>query len=224
MITREVLNATGMSLSIFCAGQATVGIGVTGTWAGTLSFYGSTDGINFFALSVTPFASGTNVSTATANGNWFVNAQNLMVVKVEFTRTSGSATVIMSSSTDASWQNAFLTSAEQNNTSSATGGTNTMTQAAQANRAWNLKSLLVSVSGPTWPGGTMRLRVFDGTITGTALFSTFLTETGGSVGRYYDIDLPEGGITNTPGNAMTIQLLGPTATNASEINASFSAG
>ena len=46
-ITREVLDSTGMSLAIFCAGQSTVGIGITGSWVGTLSFYGSFDGVTF---------------------------------------------------------------------------------------------------------------------------------------------------------------------------------
>lgn len=222
-ITREILNADAMSVTIYCGGQSTVGIGLLGTWAGTASFYGSTDGLNFFALSVTPFASGTDVNTTTANGNWFSAVKNMIAVKVTFTRTSGSLQVVLAAAVDASWQDAFLTASQVYVNSSSTGGTNTLTQAAQANRAWKCSDLEISVAGSSPAGGAAKLTIFDGTITGTALFSAYLTQVEGSVGRMYDITLPDGGIVGTPGNAMTLQLLGMGAGNASQINAKFSA-
>ena len=69
-IIREVLNAAGMELPLFTGGMSKVGFGLSGTWTGTVTFLGSTDGINFVPLSVTPFGSGTAVQSATANGSW----------------------------------------------------------------------------------------------------------------------------------------------------------
>ena len=153
----EVLNAQSMSLTIFCGGQSNVGVRLFGTWTGTVSFKGSYDGVNFVALTMTPFASGTGVQSATANGNWFVQCGNvvsgttptgLVAVQVVFTTlTTGTVSVAMCASVDSTWQNAFLAASTIYVNSEATG-TNTLTQAAQANRAWNLQELHVSFSGP----------------------------------------------------------------------------
>lgn len=226
-ITREVLNATGMSLSAYCGGLSNIGIGVTGTWVGTVAFYGSTDGLNFFTLSLTPFASGTAVNSITANGNYFTPASNLIAVRVVFTRTSGSAQVNIAVANDASWQDAFLTQIQIYNNSSTTSGTNTLTQASQTNRAWNLTDLDISIAGPSWAGGTAKLTIYDGTVSGNVFFSEYLSEVAGSVGRLYNINLPTGAdgvksLVNTPGNAMTIVVSG-LPSQACSINARFSA-
>lgn len=224
-LTREVLNADAMSVTIYCAGQSTVGIGLLGTWAGTATFYASTltDPLVFIPITVTPFASGTDVASATANGNWFTNTKNYAAVKVTFTRTSGSLQVVMAAAVDASWQDAFLTASQIYVNSRATSGNNTLTQAAQTNRAWKLSDLEVSVAGPEPAGGSSQVEVYDGTITDTLLFRTSLTAAAGSVGRIYSIDLPDSGIVGTPGNAMTIVLRTLGATQSSDINAKFSA-
>ena len=225
--TSEVLNADGMSLTIFCGGQSNVGVGLTGTWVGTASFYGSTDGLNFFALSLTPFASGTAVTTATANGNYFTNVKNLIAIRVTFTRTSGSLVVIMAAAIDSSWQDAFATAIQIANSSSTTSGTNTLTQAAQANRAWNLTFLEVSIAGLSFPGGVGQITVYDGAITGNVLYKAFLTQGVGSVGTVQKMNLPTGAdgnpsVKGTPGNAMTIVLSG-LSSQASVINTNFTA-
>lgn len=222
-ITREVLNADAMSLTIFCGGQSTVGIGLTGTWAGTASFYGSTDGLTFFALSVTPFASGTAVSTATANANYFTPVKNLIAIKVTFTRTSGSLQVNLAAAVDSSWQDAFLSQATIFNSSTVTSGTNTLTQASQANRAWALQECGISCAGPGW-AGSGRLTIYDGTVAGTVLWEEFIGSPPvvGSVGYVQKLTVPAGGIVNTPGNAMTIVLRGM-GSSSSIINAKFSA-
>ncbi len=223
-LTREVLNADGMSLTIFCGGQSNVGLGISGTWVGTVSFFGSNDGLTFFALSATPFASGTAVSTTTANGNWFTAVKNLMAIKVTFTRTSGSVQVNMAAAVDSSWQDAFLTQATIFNSSTVTSGTNTLTQAAQTNRAWVLQTLDVSCAGPGW-SGSGRVTVYDGTVAGTVLWEEFIGSPPvvGSVGYAQKVALPDGGVTNTPGNAMTVVLRGM-GNSSSILNAKFSAG
>jgi len=148
------------------------------------------DGVNFATLQVTPFPSGTAVTSTTSNGSWEVVVANYMFVKVVFTQTSGTVNVAMASSVDNAYQNAFLGVSTVTVASEATSGTNTLTQTAQANRAWLLQELEVSIAGPAWSGGSM---------------------------------LPDGGILGTPGNAMTIRLLGGGSTQSSIINAKFSA-
>lgn len=223
-MTNEVLNATGMSLTVFVGGSSNIGLGITGTWVGTLTFYGSTDGINFFPITMTPFASGTAVGSATANGNYFTPTQNYLAIRVTFTRTSGSATITIASAVDASWQNAFLSASTICVSSTTSGGNNTLTQAAQANRAWNLTFLEISLAGVII-GAALQVDIFDGGVAGTKLYSAFLTQTGtGSVGTVQKINLPADGITNTPGNAMTIVVRGtPSALQSNTINAKFSA-
>lgn len=227
-ITREVLNADTMSLTIFCGGQSTVGIGLSGTWVGTASFYGSADGINFFAMSATPFASGTAVSSATANGNYFSPVKNLIAIKVVFTRTSGSLQVILAAAVDSSWQDAFLSASTIAVSSTTSGGNNTLTQAAQANRAWKCTFLEVSFAG-VLIGAAPRIDVYDGTIAGTTLYTAFLTGTTGSIGIVQKINLPTDAsgnpsLVNTPGNAMTVVVSGvPSVQQTSTINAQFTA-
>ena len=58
MKIQEVLNATGMGLTLFTGQQSRVGIGVSGAWTGTVSFLGSPDGVRFDPVAMTPFASG----------------------------------------------------------------------------------------------------------------------------------------------------------------------
>lgn len=219
---QQVLTADEMQLTIFCGGMSYVGARLAGTWVGTVQFEASNDGVNFFSVSVTPFASGTDVSSATANGNWFTTVKSYVAFRVRISSyTSGSVIAYLATSTDAGYQNAFLASTSLSVNSSATSGTNTLTQAAQTNRAWRLKHLTVALAGPLG-GASFRVQVFDGAITDSVLHQTYLEGNVASVGKEFEVTLPPDGITGTPGNAMTIRLLG--AGNASsEINAQFSA-
>lgn len=63
---------------------------------GTVTFEGSVDGSNFVALSVTPLAGGSAVTSTTAAGAWFATngVAELKSVKVKCSAfTSGSATM-----------------------------------------------------------------------------------------------------------------------------------
>lgn len=222
---REVFTASGMSLTIFCGGMSYVGVRIAGTWAGTLAFEASIDGVNFVPIYVTPFPSGTAVLTTTANGNWFLQVGNFIAFRVrQTTFTSGSVTVAIATSQDSSYQDAYLGSSTVFVNSESSSGVNTLTQAAQANRAWTVNSLEISTSGPMWGGGQASVTIYDGSISGTVLNKQYLEEATGSVGHRYDITLPAGGITGTPGNAMTIVCRIPGSSVTSEINAKFSAG
>ena len=64
---------------------------ISGTWTGTIGFYGTVDGTNFFAVVAT-----NGDQTTTANGNWVINAEGLNALQVNFdSRSSGtpSATI-----------------------------------------------------------------------------------------------------------------------------------
>lgn len=75
-------------------GQGHIGIQVTGTFVGTLTFYGSINNADFVAFAVTPAAGGSTVTTATATGLWTAQIAGLSTFRVGFSAfTSGSATV-----------------------------------------------------------------------------------------------------------------------------------
>jgi hypothetical protein len=74
--------------------QGVFTVGVTGTWAGTLSFYASVLGQPPVAISATPSNSSTTVTTTTGNGAWYINSSGFSVIYVIFTTaTSGTAVV-----------------------------------------------------------------------------------------------------------------------------------
>ena len=227
-IIREGLNATGMRLPLYTGGQSFVGFGVSGTWVGTLSFSFSTDGVNFIPLSVTPFASGTSILTTTANGNWFSLVQNFIAVQVTATTiTSGTAAVIIATSIDSSWQDAFLAASsiyvEQ---TSGANSTNTMTIAAQANRAWRLRSLVISTSAAATWASSPALTVQDGG--STTLFAIDPPTASGT----YEVPVPSDngtpqtpgkGVVNTPGNSLVITLAAAGGAAKTTINAEMRA-
>lgn len=219
----KVLNAVNQEATIWCAGQAKVGINIrTVTGSPTLSFFGSLDGLTFNLITVgaypsaTPPASG--VTTATAAGSYEVPVQNYQFIRVQMTSGAGPATVVLTASVDGSYQEAFLTDAQgvtlavlyPSTTSSS--GVNTMTIPAQANRTINLTFLEVSQTGPG-QGGNAQLRIWDGSVgNGVPLYSHYLTAPVGSVGITYSVTLPSDaqgnvGLHGTPGNAMVIQII-----------------
>lgn len=226
-ISRELLNADGMSLTVFTGGQSNIGFGISGTWTGTVSFFGSTDGIYFIPIGVTPFASGTAVQTATANGNWFTANKNYLAVKVVFARTTGSVQVNVAGAVDSSWQDAFLTQTTIFNSKESAATSNTLTQTAQTNRAWNLTFCEICLNGPQGLG-QVAVTIYDGTAAGSVIFKEYIPNAIGSVGYTYKCNLPTDAnglstLVGTPGNAMTIAVTGVSGTGSSIINTKFQA-
>lgn len=81
-------------LNLSVTGVGGVGVQVTGTFSGTLTFEGSLDGVTYTTLSLTPINSTTAVTTATAAGVWSGGVGGLSVVRVRMSSyTSGTATV-----------------------------------------------------------------------------------------------------------------------------------
>ena len=201
---REVMTVAGQKTYLYVLGQTTCGIRLSGTWAGTATFKGSYDGVSFSTITVTPYASGTGVQTATGNGNWFVPVGNFQVLAVEFTTaTSGSLTVSMVASQDGSWQAAFLSATSRFPNASATNALTTLTVAAATNQAQRLKTLKITVNKqPSWLTSP-NVKIYDGATTDTVLWQFDLPQNG-SAGIIYDIALPANGIVNTPGNALTL--------------------
>jgi hypothetical protein len=61
------------------------GIGIAGTWTGTISFFGSVGNQPLVAINATPSNSTTAVTTTTANGVWTVGVAGYNVIYVVFT-------------------------------------------------------------------------------------------------------------------------------------------
>lgn len=219
----KVLTAVDQEATIYCKGQAKVGISirsVTGT--PTIKFYASQDGLTFNVITVGPYPSATpsaaGVTSATGAGSWEVNAQNYDFIRVQMTSGAGPATVVMTASTDGSYQEAFdsdaagvsLATLYPSTTSSA--GVNTMTIPAKTGRTINLTFLEVSMAG-IGAGANAQLRIWDGSVgNGAPLYSCYLTSPVGSVGTVQEINLPEDengkkGIQGTPGNALVVQII-----------------
>ncbi len=219
---REGLNATGMSLPIFCGGNSRVGINIAGSFVGTLKFYASVDGLNFNLVSAQPFASGTAVSSVTTTGNWWLDCSNYLAVMVTFTsRTSGTALVTISAAQDASYQDAFLTAAvRQVSQSHAAGAANTITQALQANRAWRVTKVVVGWSAA--PSAAVLLTITDGT-GGTVIWETYIPVGATGLIGTYDVPLPPGGLVGTVGNALLVSAADPGGSVVSKLNCMFQA-
>src|SRR6185295_9863698 len=100
-ITTTVCPGAGC-IDLNVAGQGSLGVQITGTWVGTVTFQSSINGTTFVSLGVMPVNSTTSVSTTTGNGIWTVPVAGLTTVRVVFTAyTSGTATVIRRTTTAA---------------------------------------------------------------------------------------------------------------------------
>lgn len=89
-------------IDINVGGQGSIGIQVTGTWVGTITFKASVDQTNFVSLNLIPSNSGTATSTTTSNGAWSGPIAGFNIVRVVFTAyTSGTAVVTRRITTEA---------------------------------------------------------------------------------------------------------------------------
>ena len=97
--------------------QGGYGINLSGTWSGTVSFFGTTNGqTGWSALAATPINGNSAVTTSTANGNWQVNSAGLQGICVLVT-TYSSGTVAAS----------IIASNASARTNGGTGGSGTVT-------------------------------------------------------------------------------------------------
>ena len=219
----KVLNAVNQEATIWCEGQAKVGISirsVTGTVV--ISFYGSLDGLTFTTITVGAYPSATppatGVTTAAAAASYEVPVQNYKFIRAQLTTGAGPVTVVLAASSDGSYQETFADAAVGVSlatlfpSTTSSSGVNTMTIPAQANRTINLTFLEVSQTG-LGGGGNAQLRIWDGSVgNGAPLYSCYLVSPVGSVGTTQLINLPtdaEGnaGIQGTAGSALVAQIV-----------------
>lgn len=224
-IAREVLNAQGMRLPIFCGGYSRVGFNVGGSWTGLLSFFVSFDGVNFGAfpggpLGVTPFASGLNVFTTTGNGNWFADVNNAVAMAVVLTTlNSGAPVATLAAAIDSSWQDAYLApSSHFVEQDAGANAQNQITQALQSNRAWRCRRVAGGFSGV--PASPVKLTISDGP--SSILWAEYVSTAQWVLNLPTDPNVPGvsgGGVVGTPGNNMVITLAAAGGSVASSLSA-----
>ena len=87
--------------------QGGYGINLSGTWSGTVSFFGTTNGqTGWSALAATPINGNSAVTTSTANGNWQVNSaglQGVCVLVTTFSSGTVAASIIASMTFGIGW-------------------------------------------------------------------------------------------------------------------------
>ncbi len=225
---RFALNSTGQTAVIPCAGQAYVAIGVSGIWAGLLTFQVTYDGTTWVPLSMIPYPNGTTALTTAGNGIWYQSVVGqygpAQAVRVLFTRTSGTAIVYGASSEDLSALSALQsTGSIYANQVGVFSATNVLTVTGATGHGWNLRTLVVSLVGPT--GSTGTIQVWDGAsgpAGATGIWQQDWYMAGGVI--VVNVPLPvesalrPGGIFTRPGNALIVNIPGVT-TVRSTINA-----
>lgn len=154
-VSRQQFTAVNQVLHLAVLGNAYVGIGVTGTFVGTVSFYGSYDGSNWTPLNcqVYPWVQGGSTvashvqASGSANGQYVAQVIDYRFVKATVTvLTSGNPVVSIASSIDGSYAAAYQSQGGLWRTSAGFGNNNTLTAAANTNHGWKLKKLMVSIS------------------------------------------------------------------------------
>lgn len=90
------LGAASETVSVAVGNSGGVGLQLTGTWAGTVSFEASIDGLTFVAFNMVPSNSATAASSSTANGAWSANCAGFSIVRARMSSyTSGKAGVTL---------------------------------------------------------------------------------------------------------------------------------
>lgn len=85
---------TSKPASLDVRGLGAVGVQLTGTWTGTVTFAATIDGLTWVSLNMVPSNSATAASTATANGAWTANVAGYLLVRARFSvATSGTVSV-----------------------------------------------------------------------------------------------------------------------------------
>lgn len=89
------LTAADAVLNIGVSNCGGVAIQLTGTWAGTVSFEATVDGLTWVAFNMVPSNSATAASSSTGNGAWSANCAGFNAVRARFS-TATSGTVLAS--------------------------------------------------------------------------------------------------------------------------------
>lgn len=80
-------------------GESTCTVSIAGTFSATVTFEGTSDGVNWYAIPMTPYAGGSSSSTATAAGLWFSPCAGLQAYRARVSAfTSGAVQTVLRSS------------------------------------------------------------------------------------------------------------------------------
>ena len=95
---QKSLTAAQDALTLEVRGAGAVGLQLTGTWSGTVSFEASIDGATYVAFNMVPSNSATAASSATAAGCWSANCGGYAIVRARCSAyTSGTINVTLQS-------------------------------------------------------------------------------------------------------------------------------
>jgi hypothetical protein len=203
------LLSQSLTLSLVPGVNSYVGIGITGTFVGTLTVTASQDGQNFVLVPIQnyPWVEGAATvnplvqASGVANKSIVLPAGNWLAVKVTMTAyTSGTATVAMAASQDGSYVNAYSANNILWQTSTATAAGNTLTIAAATNHGWKVSKLIVTFGSTPTTGqvtiqdGANNLQIIDLPLTaGSNDLSTYLAGIASTPGNNLVISMPSGG-------------------------------
>ena len=96
VVIQGVMGSLNQEVKINLSGMSTLVIQTQGTWAGTLSFFGSIDGQAWNAINGLPLNGAAFATTTTTQGIWRFLVAGLLAFKVQFTAyTSGTARAIL---------------------------------------------------------------------------------------------------------------------------------
>jgi hypothetical protein len=158
------LSAANASVTLPVDGMSTGLIQITGTFAGTLSWFGSVDGgTTYFAINATPFGaglSGPSVSSATTTGQWELATAPLTHIRATMTAyTSGSAAVVLAATSGAKLSRVRAPVTDPLNVAVVSGGGSggTVTQGPAGTAPWLMTwgpGLNVGITGSVAVTGT----------------------------------------------------------------------
>lgn len=92
-VLQKSLSAANDALVVGVGTGGGVGLQLTGTWTGTVTFEATIDGLTWVAFNMVPSNSATAASTASSNGAWSANCAGYNTVRARFS-TATSGTVI----------------------------------------------------------------------------------------------------------------------------------
>lgn len=163
-------------------GQGSIGIQITGTWAGTITFQGSLGSSSgtFVSLLVVPSTSTTAVTTTTGNGVWSASIAGYNTVRVVFTAyTSGTASITRRTTTASKGLGTTFGSA-----ATSPGGADTQVQ-------FNDAGVFGGDSGLTWVKADNTLLILEpgAVIPDTPAFPALLTLSTVNEDLYYGLSI-----------------------------------
>lgn len=193
------LAALNAAVALSLNGATGFAVDIRGTFSATITFQASIDGTNWFNVAVLPAGSAANiatVTTATAVGAWFGNANGCVQVRAIATAyTSGSATIVI---------RAMLATGMVYNLPSA--------QTAQAMSLSALPALVAGAANIGYVGLQIPLLVTD--VASAALtISTTTAAITPAFGCSYEINIPVTAVSGTPTLDVSIEESDDTGTN-----------